>query len=291
MEYYLGDVLKRSADTLILLGGRIHNLSRMAAAACAKYGIECHILIEKDESGLRGEPQDLVETLSSNMFDAHIHFHSPFKSHQQAKLAMRKLAGKLREDGRIPYMLHNDPDRQPIEAFGYINAAVDIVDQLDELEQEVDVIFCAVGSGTTLAGLLYGLRSLGCDVPVVGVSVGFSEADDLKEQIYSKIDQIADLLDEENPVEAADILVTEAYCAQTMVTSAFGPDHPVTLAARYEGLLIDPFFNSKSIEAAFDYAKLHPESQVMLLNTGNITPSNFRSNAMVQSPSLLKTAV
>ncbi len=291
MEYYLGDVMKRGADTLILLGGRIHNLSRMAAAACAKYGIECHIIIEEDESGLCGEPQDLREILSSSMLDAHIHIHAPFKNHQQAKIAMQKLADSLKEQGRLPYMLHHDSDRMPVEAFGYIHAAAEIVDQLDEMDQEVDVIFCAVGSGTTVAGLLFGLRSLGCDVPVVGVSVGFFPADYLKQQIRTKIDQIAQLLDEDDLVEDEDILVTDDYSTQVVVTSDIDPNHPVALAAKYEGLLIDPFFNSKSIYAAFDYAKQHPESQVMLLNTGNVTPSYYNPKTMAQRPSLLQEAV
>ncbi len=291
MEYYLGDVMKKGADTLIMLGGRTHNLSRMAAAACAKYGIECHILIEEDKDGIRGEPQEFREILANNMSDAHIHTHTPFENDQLATYAMQKLADRLEKDGRMPYIMHNDDNRLPVAAFGYIHAAVEIVDQLDELDQEADVIFCAVGSGNTLAGLLYGLRSLGCDVPVVGVSVGFSPTADLKEQIRHKIDQISVSLDEDNPVEDEDILVTDVYATNVDAIDHFDQDHPATLAAKYEGLLIDPFFNSKSISAAFDYAKQNSDSQVVFLNTGNITPYYLKSELVAETPSLLQTAV
>lgn len=291
MEYYLGDVMKQGADTLILLGGRVHNLSRMAAAACAKYGIECHILIEEDENGLRGEPQELRQILASNMLDAHIYIHSPFANDEQATKTMQQLANSLAHLGASPYILQSDPEKLSMAAFGYIHAAIEIVDQLDELDQEVDAIFCAAGSGNTVAGLLYGLRSLGCDVPVVGVSVGFSKVDHLKDQIRQKINNIATLLEEKNPVDDEDILVTDAYCDSSFTPGYRDPEHPATLAAKYEGLMIDPFFNSKSISAAFDYAKQHPNSQVMLLNTGNITPNYFEINSIAKLPSLLKEAV
>lgn len=291
MEYYLGDVMKQRADTLILLGGRVHNLSRMAAAACAKYGIECHILIEEGENGLRGEPQELRQILASNMLDAHIYIHSPFVNDEEATKTMQQLATSLAQLGASPYILQSDTEKLSLAAFGYIHAAIEIVDQLDELDQEVDAIFCAVGSGNTVAGLLYGLRSLGCDVPVIGVSVGFSEVDHLKNQIRQKIDNLAAHLEEDNPVDDDDILVTDAYCESSYTPGYPDPEHPAALAAKYEGLMIDPFFNAKSISAAFEFAKQHPDSQVMLLNTGNITPNYFEMNSIEKVPNLLQEAV
>lgn len=291
MEYYLGDVMKKGADTLIMLGGRVHNLSRMAAAACAKYGIECHILIEEDEKGLRGEPQELRQILASNMLDAHIYVHSPFANDEQAANTMHQLATSLEQLGATPYILQTDPQKLLLAAFGYIHAAIEIVDQLEDMDQEVDAIFCAVGSGNTVAGLLYGLRSLGCDVPVVGVSVGYSDVDQLKCQIRQKVENLAVLLDEENPVEDDDVLVTDAYCENVNQPLHEQLEHPATLAAKYEGLLIDPFFNSKSISAAFDYAKQNPECQIMLLNTGNIPPYYHETNTVENFPNRLKEAV
>jgi 1-aminocyclopropane-1-carboxylate deaminase/D-cysteine desulfhydrase-like pyridoxal-dependent ACC family enzyme len=272
MEYYLGDVMKKGADTFIMLGGRTPNLSRIAAAACAKYGIACHIVLEEEKHGLCCEPRELRDILASNMLNAHVHTRPPFESYEQAIQTMQALADKLEAEGRTPYILQNESDRIPIAAFGYIHAAQEIVEQLDELDQETDIIFCAAGSGNTVAGLLYGLRSLGCDVPVVGVSVGFYGADYIKQRIRCKLDQIAFLLDEENPVADDEILVTDEYCDHHTVTADTDPNHPATLAAKYEGLLIDPFFNSKSINAAFDYAKLYPQSHILLVNTGNSVP-------------------
>ncbi len=268
MEYYLGDAMKKGADTFIMLGGRTPNLPRIAAAACAKYGIECHVFLENEKYGLCCEPAELREVLSTSMLNATVHSHPLFKDQGKAIAAMQDLADALKEQGRSPYMLQVESKRSPFAAFGYIHAALEIVKQLDELDQEPDVIFCAVGSGNTVAGLLYGLRSLGWDIPVVGVNVGFNNIQHIQKQIRIKTEQISGMLDEVNPVEEDDILVTDDYCCHHTVASSTDPDHPANLSAKHEGLLIDPFFNAKSICAAYDYAKQHPNSEVLLINTG-----------------------
>jgi L-cysteate sulfo-lyase len=287
MEYYLGDAMNKGADTFIMLGGRIPNLSRIAAAACAKYGITCHIVLEEEKHGLCCEPRELREILASNMLNAHVHTHLPFENNEEAIQTLQALADTLVTDGRTPYILQNESDRLPIAAFGYIHAAQEIVEQLDELHQEADVIFCAAGSGNTVAGLLYGLRSLDCDIPVVGVNVGFNSAHFIQQQVGKKLEQIALLLDEENPVADDDILITDDYSNQHTVTSDTDPDHPANLSAKHEGLVIDPFFNAKSICAAYDYAKKHPNSEVLLINTGNSVPYYVKTKIPTRYPKLV----
>lgn len=272
MEYYLGDAMQKEADTFIMLGGRTPNLSQIAAAACAKYGIECHVFLEEEKHGLCCEPEELREILSTSMINANVHNHPPFKDHDEAIAMMQRFANSLREAGRSPYILQDESKRPPLAAFGYIHTAREIVEQLDELDHEPDIIFCAAGSGNTVAGLLYGLRSLDCDIPIVGVNVGFYSAQCLQKQIGKKLEQIALLLDEDNPVADYDILVSDDYSNQKTVTSDTDPDHPANLSAKHEGLVIDPFFNAKSISAAFDYAKKHPNSEILLINTGNSVP-------------------
>ncbi|MEP2978825.1 MAG: pyridoxal-phosphate dependent enzyme [Lentilitoribacter sp.] len=287
MEYYLGDAMKKGADTFIMLGGRIPNLSRIAAAACGKYGIACHIVLEEEKHGLCCEPRELREILASNMLNAHVHTYLPFESNEEAFQTLQALSDTLVADGCRPYILQNESDRLPIAAFGYIHAAKEIVEQLDELDQEVDVMFCAAGSGNTVAGLLYGLRSLDCDIPVVGVNVGFNSAGYIQQQVVRRLEQMAILLDEENPVADEDILVTDDYSNHRTVTPDTDPEHPANLSAKHEGLVIDPFFNAKSICAAFDYAKKHPNSDVMLINTGNSVPYYVKTKIPKKYPMLV----
>ena len=70
-----------------------------------------------------------------------------------------------------PYVIHLTPGHAPLGALGYVGAARELVAQMAESDLALDEIVVASGSGHTHGGLLFGLRALGCTVPVTGVCV------------------------------------------------------------------------------------------------------------------------
>ena len=47
LEYYFGEALQQHADTILITGAVQSNFVRMAAAAAAKLGLDCHIQLEE----------------------------------------------------------------------------------------------------------------------------------------------------------------------------------------------------------------------------------------------------
>ena len=57
------------------------------------------------------------------------------------------------------YITHLSPDQPPLGALGYVVAARELIEQLNEFRLNVDEIVVASGSGATPADLLFGLRA------------------------------------------------------------------------------------------------------------------------------------
>lgn len=273
MEYYLGDALRLGADTLIMHGGRQPNLSRIAAAACARHGIACHIILEIDKNNHSDNDNENGQFLEHQFLGAQIHEFSLFSSNTEASEAIEDLARQHQSEGFSPYTLDPYSSKSPLGSIGYIHTAMEVLEQLELTDYEPDVIFCPTGTGNTYAGLLFGLRALGSDIAVVGVCVQ-NKIDDVSQNIKSQLKQLSNLLDEDLQVGDEDILLTDQYLDQSINYCEIDPDHPLAIAALHEGLIIDPHFNGKSFTAAFDYAKQNTRPQVLLINTGG-NPSHF----------------
>ncbi|HEY8171548.1 MAG TPA: pyridoxal-phosphate dependent enzyme, partial [Dehalococcoidia bacterium] len=69
LDYLLRDAIDKGCDTLVTAGGAQSNFCRMTAAAAARLGMECHLVLGGDEpSHLSGN------LLLDRLFGAHMHF-------------------------------------------------------------------------------------------------------------------------------------------------------------------------------------------------------------------------
>ena len=87
-----------------------------------------------------------------------------------ADAALEALATALRAEGRSPYIIYLASQHAPYGALGYVRASADLLVQCEKRQYWPDRIFVASGSGHTHAGLLFGLRALGVEMPIEGVA-------------------------------------------------------------------------------------------------------------------------
>jgi 1-aminocyclopropane-1-carboxylate deaminase/D-cysteine desulfhydrase-like pyridoxal-dependent ACC family enzyme len=131
-------------------------------------------------------------------------------------------------------------------ALGYVVAAQEILDDLSQQNLGINEIVVASGSGATHAGLLFGLRALGSDIPVVGICVRRSR--ELQSpRVLERCQEIADLLETDMPVTFEDVITTDDALAP-----GYGQLNPMTLealrlVASTEGLILDPVYTGKVI--------------------------------------------
>ena len=130
------------------------------------------------------------------------------------------------------------------------------------------------GSGATHAGLLFGLRALGSDIPVTGVCVRRNAARQ-RVRIQDTCEGIAALLGVDSSVTDEDINLIDDFLAPGYGKAGDATLRAIVLGARKEGLLFDPVYTGKALAAFIRQAKIADKrSTILFLHTGG-TPALF----------------
>jgi 1-aminocyclopropane-1-carboxylate deaminase/D-cysteine desulfhydrase-like pyridoxal-dependent ACC family enzyme len=222
------DALARGCDVLVTGGGVQSNHVRQTAAAAARLGLDVHVVLggatENDLAAPSGNVLlDLllgasIEPIDTDDYDAMEH-------------AITDAAAKLGGEGRTPYAIPIGGAAPPGVA-----AYADAARELRAQRPDVDVVFVADGSGGTHAGLLAGGAPR-----VIGVDVGTRPDLD---------DAVARMSDTNVTPEIDHDHVGPGYGAAAERTIA-----ALQLAARTEGLVLDPVYTGKAMAALITWAR------------------------------------
>ena len=153
LDYVLHEALESKVDTLVSGGVVQSNSQRQVAAAAAKLGLECHLVVYH---GRLDPPTPEYETSGNaflnRVFGAKLH-DSPWTGDRNR--AIQELGERLREDGRSPYVVPYGVSNA-LGAVAYSTAVVEIAEQSRELGFEPAAIVHGSGSAGTQAGLVVG---------------------------------------------------------------------------------------------------------------------------------------
>jgi D-cysteine desulfhydrase family pyridoxal phosphate-dependent enzyme len=227
LDYLVRDAVERGCDTLVTAGGAQSNFCRMTAGAAAKLGMACHLVLGG------GEPSTYTGNLVlDRLFGAELHFAgTPDWGLLEAEA--RRIAEGL---GERAYLMPIG-GATPVGALAYVHAADELLGQMDVAP---DWLVVADGSGGTHAGLLAGLPA---SVRVLGVDVSRPPAP-LSVTVPKLAAKTAALAGRDLPafeLHLADHTGPQ-YAAITDECRA-----AVRLAARTEGLLLDPVYSGKAM--------------------------------------------
>ncbi|MGB0722407.1 MAG: D-cysteine desulfhydrase family protein [Gammaproteobacteria bacterium] len=274
MEFYLGDALEKGADTLLITGAVQSNFVRLAAAAAAQVGMQCHIQLEERVPRSDADYHAQGNVLLDQMLGATLYSYPDGEDEEGADARLGEIADDLLRQGRTPYIIPLSPGHPPLGALGYVVCARELADQLAAMDVEINHIVVPSGSGSTHGGLLFGLRALGLDVPVTGICVR-RDADAQALRIRARCAEVAELLGVPNPVKADDVVTRDDHLAP-----GYGLLNPSTRAAigqaaRREALFTDPVYSGKTFAGFLDQASRSSDGQgVLFLHTGG-TPALF----------------
>jgi D-cysteine desulfhydrase family pyridoxal phosphate-dependent enzyme len=261
LEYLCADALEQSCDTLVTGGGRQSNHVRMTAAAANKLGLGCTIVIG---GGRPDRPSGNL--LLDELMGAEIVWAGDW-AYYAVEAEITATCDRLRAAGRRPYAMPIG-GASAVGALGYVQGGQELLAQ----DPNIDLVVTADGSGGTHAGLAV---AFGDHAKVFGVDVGARP--DLDEQVPMKAKEVAALAG--LPPPAGECQVDHDH---------FGPDYgaptdesrdALKLAARLEGLILDPVYTGKALAAlvtACREKRIEPESRVVFLHTGGM-PALFAS--------------
>ncbi len=266
LEYLVGDALAQGVDTLVTVGGFQSNHARQTAAAAAKFGFDCELVLEDVAGTPKADYYNNGNMLLDHLLGAEIH---SVPQGQQCEDFVTQLMSELTAGGRKPYLIPMGGSNV-IGSYGYVRCANELVQQIAEQEIKIDQIVLATGSAGTQAGLLAGLIAADVDIPVLGITVSRSteEQQDLVTQLLrqtlTSLDLDPNLAD--GKVFADGSFFGDGYGIPTkaMVTA-------VERCARLEGLLIDPVYTGKAMAGLMDLCargEIKAGSNVLFLHTG-----------------------
>jgi L-cysteate sulfo-lyase len=265
LEYLLGDALANDADTLVTQGAVQSNHVRQTAAAAAKFGLACEIILEHRTGSNAQDYNHNGNVLLDELLGAKLRTVAAGTDMNQA---LAEVAAEVAERGGRPYVIPGGGSNI-IGALGYVECALELVAQANEAGIEIDRIVTATGSAGTHGGLVAGLAVMGADIPVLGIGVR-APKDVQEANVFKLAQDTAELLGHCDRV-TRDMVVADC----DFVGKGYGlVDEAVIeglkLVARTEGLLLDPVYTGKAMKGLIALSQLgkFDGETVVFLHTG-----------------------
>jgi D-cysteine desulfhydrase len=266
LDFHLGAALAEGADTVITFGAMQTNHGRQTAAACARLGLRCELILtaEVPRSGEAYErsgnvPLDLL-------FGAAVHVCAT--GDEAAATHERLLAEAAAEGRKVRSVPVGGSD--PLGVLGYVDGAREIAHQLADLGITRARLVGPHASGATAAGLALGTALLGSlDLDVACVSHPLGEAVDNLAQLVAGAAALIGL----DPPSLAHLWMNDTTIGEGYGIPASGTWAALRLFGRTEGVVLDPVYTGKAAAALMEWAaagRYSPEEVVVFVHTGGL---------------------
>jgi L-cysteate sulfo-lyase len=270
LEFYIGHALGKGADILLTTGAVQSNHVRMTVAAARKMNLDVEVQLEHRVERNQPEYHNSGNPYLVKLMGAKIHHYPVGEDEDGADLALEARAEELRVEGKNPYVIPLSNAYTPYGALGYVDAAEELLDQLDSMQLIPDRFIVPTGSASTHAGFLLGMQALKCRIPVHGVCVR-RDASSQKLRVATKMESVRSLMNLDLKIDSDTII-----CDDSMLAPGYGLANDDTVKAikylaRTEGLLLDPTYTGKTFAAFLRYLELSdcgPENHWVFLHTG-----------------------
>ena len=270
LEYLLAEARAQGHDTVITVGGVQSNHARQTAAAAARLGLRCELVLPRMVAGRDELYESTGNLLLDRLLGARVHI---VADPSAAATRVGELLEELRRSGRSAAFFPAGGSTAT-GSLGYVRAMVELAEQVGERGLCFDRIVLAVSTGGTLAGLAVGRALAGISTKITGIAVsGSAESASLATRSLMA-DAAARLgVDVSEPgFEVRDGFLGEGYGLETpAMREALGT------CAQLEGLLLDPVYTGKAMAGLFGLIRrreLDRGASVLFWHTGG-TPALF----------------
>ncbi len=241
LEFQLAEAIAEGADHLITLGGPQSNHCRQTAAAAAKLGLSCTVV-------LRGPPPDAWR--GNLLLDALLGAEIVFACSREREAVAAELVAARRAAGGRPYMIPLGAST-PLGALGFVAAMEELLAQCRERNVTFDRIVLASSSAGTQAGLVLGARLFGYDGRILGISID-AERRDMEDRILAIAREAAQLLRSDVTIDPARVEANADYLGRGYSVVGATERVGIGLPARTEGLLLDPVYTGRAMGSLID---------------------------------------
>lgn len=242
LEFLMGEALARQCDTFITTGGIQSNHGRLSAAAAARAGLSCELVLT------RVVPRDDVEyrrngnILLDGLLGGKVH---ELPADADALAFAEERAAALRKEGRRPYVVGSGGS-SPVGCLGYAACAREIPEQEEAVAGGFTQIIVPNASSGTHAGLVAGFAAMDMDPARVRSFAVLSSAEESQRRTLDKARATLSLLTRTASIESAAIHVAGGQLGDGYGVPTPAMFEAVRLMARTEGLLLDPVYSGKA---------------------------------------------
>jgi D-cysteine desulfhydrase family pyridoxal phosphate-dependent enzyme len=257
LEFLLAEAQEQGAQMLISAGALQSNHCRQTAAAAARFGFECTLV-------LTGEmpQQPSGNLLLDQLFGARIVNVADRKDRDRV---LQETFDQAASDGKKPYLVPYGGS-SATGALGYAFAVEEVMKQ----GIQADWFVFGTSSGGTHAGLVLGQRVFGFKGQVLGISIDESE-EWLQKNISALASSASEKLGDRIEFVPADVLANADYCAAGYGVLTEAEREAVRLFARTEGLLLDPVYTGRAAAGMIDLIRkgfFQKDETVLFWHTG-----------------------
>lgn len=264
LEFLVAEAQEQGARTLISAGAIQSNHCRQTAAAAARFGLECILVLTGDAPS-----QPSANFLLDQLFGAQIVTVSDRKDRDRI---LQETFDNATAVGKKPYLVPYGGS-SPTGALGYAFAVQELMKQqpcASSSENCPGWIIFGTSSGGTHAGLVLGQRIFGYKGKVLGISIDENE-DWLKSHVSALASDASEKFGERINFTPEDVLATDAYCKAGYGVLTDAEREAVKLFAKYEGLLVDPVYTGRAAAGMIDLIRkgfFKKDETVLFWHTG-----------------------
>jgi L-cysteate sulfo-lyase len=257
LEFLVAEARDQGARTLVSGGALQSNHCRQTAAAAARFGFKCILVLTGEKLPLAS-----ANLLLDELFGAEIVHVADRNDRDRILQETFDRAGK---DGMKPYLVPYGGS-SPTGSLGYAFAMKEFMDQ----NGNADWIVFATSSGGTHAGLLLGQRVFGYKGRLLGISIDESE-EWLKNHVSELASATSLKLGNHVKFTPDEVLANANYCSAGYGVLTRQEREAIRLFATYEGLLLDPVYTGRAAAGMIDLIRkgfFKKDETVLFLHTG-----------------------
>lgn len=262
IEYFLCDIQKKGCNYVVTYGSAQSNHCRITAAAAARLGFRCLLILAGTESDFTYTGNDILFYLTG----ANVRWCDVNEVSSVIKCEIKK----LKSQGYNPYFIPGGGHGN-LGTHAYVEAYKEIKIQSKQMGINFDYIFVASGTGTTQAGLIAGKQILNGNEKIVGISVArkaYRGIEVIKESLESYYKEFyADILH-----ETRDIIFNDCYIGKGYADIYEGIVDAIKLMLSKNSIVLDPVYTGKAFYGMREYIKKENirDKNILFVHTGGI---------------------
>jgi len=266
LEFLMAEALAEGADMVMTQGATQSNHARQTAAAAARLGLGCHLLLENRTGSKAQNYNHNGNVLLDHLHGATTELH-PAGGDMNATL--EAVAATRRADGAKVYTIPGGGSN-PTGALGYVNAAMEMLVQINDAGLVFDHIIHGSGSAGTQAGLVAGLAAMNANIPLLGIGVRAPQTKQ-EDNVFALAAATAEKLGCPGVVSRGDVVANCDYVGEGYGIPTAGCLEAISLFAECEGILLDPVYSAKAAAGLIDLIRkgsFTAGQRVMFIHTG-----------------------